>query len=128
MSNSLVIRELVRTFGQPLGRCGSFDSISLHERASIVVCVVDGAPVQALVPASLAINLDRLLELAGATEIRLAQDGEWSQQGITEPVFVDVRLAAGRVIVFATDTSSETVAVRWSFTRRSCQKRGLGRR
>ena len=45
MSNSLVIRELVRTFGQPLDRCGSFDSISLHERASIVVCVVDGAPV-----------------------------------------------------------------------------------
>jgi len=33
---------------------------------------------------------------------------------------VDVRLAAGRVIVFATDTSSETVAVRWSdFARRA---------
>lgn len=114
MSNSLVIRELVRTFGQPLDRCGSFDSISLHERASIVVCVVDGAPVQALLPASLAINLDRLLELAGATEIRLAQDGEWPQQGITEPVFVDVRLAAGHFMVFPTDTSSETVAIRWS--------------
>ena len=120
MSNTLVIRELLQTLHQPLNRSESFDSTSLHERARIVVCVVDGAPAQALLPASLAINLERLLELAGAREIRLARDDEWCQQGITEPVFADVRLAAGRIMVFATDTSSETVAVRWSdFARRA---------
>jgi hypothetical protein len=120
MSNTLAIRELVRTFRQPLDRVGSFDSTSLHERATIVVCVVDDAPALALLPASLAINLQRLLELTGAREIRLAQDDEWGQQGLIEPVFADVRLAAGPVMVFSTDTSSETVAIRWSdFARRA---------
>lgn len=120
MSNTLVIRELLQTLHQPVDRAVSFDSTSLHERAKIVLCVVDGAPVQALLPASLTIDLQRLMELSGASEIRLAQDDEWRQQGLTEPVFADVRLAAGRVMVFATDTSSETVAIRWpDFARRA---------
>jgi hypothetical protein len=120
MSNTLAIRELLRMFHQPLERTASFDSTLLHERAKVVVCVVDGSPVQALLPAAAAINFESLLELTGAREIRLAQDDEWCQPGITEPVFADVRLAAGRVMVFSTDTSSETVAIRWSdFARRA---------
>ena len=114
MSNTEVIRELLRTFHHPVDRAGLFNPTSLHERAKIVVCVVDGAPVQALLPASLAINLQRLLELSGAREIRLAGDDEWCQSGVTQPVFADVRLAAGRFMVFPADTSSETVAIRWS--------------
>jgi hypothetical protein len=114
MSNIPVIRELLRRFRQPVDRAGLFNPTSLHERARIVVCVADGAPVQALVPASLAINLQRLLELSGAREIRLAEADEWCQMGVTEPVFADVRLAAGRFMVFPSDTSSETVAILWS--------------
>lgn len=120
MSNTLVIRELLQTLHQPLARAESFDSISLHERAKIVVCVVDGAPVRALLPASLAIDLQRLRELTGAREIRLAEADERWQQDITEPVFVDVRLAAGRIMVFLTDTSSGTLTVPWpDFARRA---------
>jgi hypothetical protein len=114
MSNTLVIHELLRTFRRSTDGAESFDSTSLHEHTNIVVCVADGVPVQALLPASLAINLQHLLELTGAREIRLAQDGECCLQGLTQPVFADLRLAAGRIMVFSTDTSSETVAIRWS--------------
>ena len=44
--------------------------------AKVVVCLVEGEPIQAVVPAPLAVNLDRLLELAGGKEIRLAQENE----------------------------------------------------
>jgi Ala-tRNA(Pro) deacylase len=42
--------------------------------AKVVICFVDGAPVQAVLPAPLAVNLDRLLELARGCEIRLARE------------------------------------------------------
>jgi Ala-tRNA(Pro) deacylase len=44
--------------------------------AKVVVCFVEGEPIQAVVPAPLAVNLDRLLDLARGTEIRLAQEDE----------------------------------------------------
>ena len=36
-----------------------------HHSAKVVVCVVDGKPIVAVVPAPLAVCLDRLRELAG---------------------------------------------------------------
>jgi len=42
--------------------------------AKVVICFVDGEPIEAVLPAPLTVNLDRLLELAGGSEIRLAQE------------------------------------------------------
>ena len=42
--------------------------------AKVVICFVDGAPVQAVVPAPLAVNFERLLDLARGHEIRLARE------------------------------------------------------
>src|SRR4051812_46284056 len=44
--------------------------------AKVVICVVDGMPIQAVLPAPLTVNLARLLELARGGEIRLAQEDE----------------------------------------------------
>lgn len=44
--------------------------------AKVVVCFVEGEPIQAVVPAPMTVNLDRLLELARGHEIRLAEEDE----------------------------------------------------
>ena len=44
--------------------------------AKPVICFADGEPIQAVVPADLVVNLDRLRVLAGAREIRLAGEDE----------------------------------------------------
>jgi Ala-tRNA(Pro) deacylase len=44
--------------------------------AKVVICFIDGAPVQAVVPAPRAVNLERLLDLARGSEIRLAREDE----------------------------------------------------
>ena len=38
--------------------------------AKVVVCFVDGEPIEAVVPAPFIVDLDRLLELTGGSEIR----------------------------------------------------------
>jgi len=40
--------------------------------AKVVVCFVDGRAVEAIVPATAIVDLERLLELAGGKDIRLA--------------------------------------------------------
>jgi Ala-tRNA(Pro) deacylase len=81
--------------------------------AKVVVCFIDGAPVQAVLPAPLAVNLERLLELARGGEIRLAREDELRrlypdcEPGAMpafgplyeQPVFVDVALAEEPEIV-----------------------------
>ena len=44
--------------------------------AKVVVCFINGQPVEAVVAAPSIVNLDRLLDLAGGTSIRLAQQDE----------------------------------------------------
>ena len=44
--------------------------------AKVVICVADEKPIQAVLPAPLIVNLDRLLALAGARSIRLALEDE----------------------------------------------------
>ena len=44
--------------------------------AKVVVCFIDGEPVEAVVPAPSVVNLDRLLELASGRDIRLASEEE----------------------------------------------------
>ena len=96
--------------------------------AKVVVCVIDGEPVQAVLPATLIVDLDRFLELAGGRAIRLAQEDELPllfpgcEPGAVPPfgplygqsIFVDVRLASEPEIVFNAGTYTEAIAMRWA--------------
>lgn len=120
MSDPPAIHELLRAAQiRPTVATGSLTRTHVQDRAKVVVCVVDGTPVHALLPASLVINLERLLNLAGAGEIRLARDDEGSGPRAADAVFVDVRLAVSHEIVFTTDTAAETVVMRWADFARS---------
>lgn len=96
--------------------------------AKVVVCFVDGEPIEALVPASFVVDLDRLLELTGGSEIRVAQEAELPrlfpdcEAGAMPPfgglyrqaVFVDATLAAQPDLVFNAGTHTEAIAMRWA--------------
>jgi hypothetical protein len=120
MSGLLAIHELLRT--SQVRQTGASDSLRrthVRDRVRVVVCVVDGTPVHALVPASLTVNLERLLSLTGASDIRLGRDDERFGPRSVEPIFVDVRLALSPEMVFTTDTAAETVVLQWAdFARR----------
>jgi len=95
--------------------------------AKVVVCFVDGVPVQAVLPAPLTVNLARLMVLARGSEIRLANEGELTklfpgcERGALPPfgplfgqsVFVDVTLASEPEIVFSGGTRTEAICMRW---------------
>ena len=82
-----------------------------REWAKVVVCVVDQRPIEAVVPAPLMVDLPRLLDLAGGTTIRLAEEGELL---IRHDVFVDVALAAEPQIVFSAGSHADAIAMRWA--------------
>jgi Ala-tRNA(Pro) deacylase len=96
--------------------------------AKVVACFIDGEPVEAVVPAPAFVNLDRLLELAGGREIRVADEGELARLfphceiGAMPPfgplyghtVFVDAVLALEPEIVFNAGTHREAIAMRWN--------------
>jgi len=95
--------------------------------AKVVVCFVDDAPIEAVIPATLEVNLDRLRNLARGDFIRLADETELDvlfpecEAGAMPPlgplygqdVFVDVALAAEDEIVFNAGTHSEAIRMRW---------------
>jgi len=96
--------------------------------AKVVICFVDNEPVQAILPAPLVVNLDRLLQLAGGADIRLADEDELRilfpgcEAGAMPPfgplygqtVFADVALAAEPKIVFNAGTHTEAIVMRWA--------------
>jgi Ala-tRNA(Pro) deacylase len=96
--------------------------------AKVVVCFLDGEPIEAVLPAPYFVNLDRLLELTGGSEIRLAEEAELQQlfpgcePGAMPPlgplfgqaVFVDVALAAEPQLAFSAGTHTEAIAMRWA--------------
>ena len=96
--------------------------------AKVVVCVVDEEPIEAIVPGSLKVDFNRLLELTGGTAIRLAQEDELrrffpGREASAMPpvgppyghdVFVDVCLAAEREIVFSAGAHVDAIAMRWT--------------
>lgn len=96
--------------------------------AKVVICFVDGEPIEAVVPAPLVVNLDRLLDLAGGSEIRLALEDDLirlfpdCEPGAMPPfgplygqqVFVDVALAGEPEIVFNAGTHTEAIRMRWA--------------
>jgi hypothetical protein len=101
-------------------------SISERTCAKLFTCFVDGLPIEAILPASLTVNLTRLLALAGGREIRSAPVGEatWpfrdgdaeitrsSDRADARPIFVDVALASEAEIGFAPDGADPTY-LRW---------------
>ena len=96
--------------------------------AKVVICFIDGEPVEAVVPAPACVNLERLLELAGGNAIRLADEGELRrlfpdcEVGAMPPlgplygqtVFVDAVLASDPEIVFNAGTHRDAIAMRWN--------------
>ena len=96
--------------------------------AKVVVCVADGKPIQAVLPAPLVVNLDRLLTLAGATSIRFALEQELEtlfrdcEPGAVPPlgplygqrVFVDAALAGEPEIVFNAGTHADAIRMRYA--------------
>jgi len=96
--------------------------------AKVVVCFIDGDPVEALVPAPSVVDLEALLQLAGGKTIRLAEEGELRhlfpdcEVGAMPPfgplygqtVYVDAELASEPEIVFNAGTHRDAIAMRWS--------------
>ena len=95
--------------------------------AKTVSCMADDRPILAVVPASSVVDLDRLREIAGVREIRLASEREFErfypecELGAMpplgplygQPVFVDQSLASGGDIVFDAGTHSDAVKVKY---------------
>lgn len=96
--------------------------------AKTVACFADDRPILAVVPASSMVDLDRLCEIAGAREVRLAREREFErlypecEVGAMPPlgplygqlVFVDRNLADGRGdIVFDAGSHSDAVKVKY---------------
>lgn len=108
------------------------DAAAVHvpgrDWAKVVICVVDGEPIEAVVPAPMTVNLSRLVELAGGADIRMAREDELRllfpdcELGAMPPlgplygqtVFVDVALAAEPDIVFDAGTHTEAIRLRWA--------------
>ena len=99
-----------------------------REFAKVGICFIDDQPVQAVVPATLSVNVDRLLNLAGGRHIRLAEERDLRRLfpdceiGAMPPfgpfygqlVFVDVTLAAQPEIAFNAGTHTEAICMRWA--------------
>ena len=95
--------------------------------AKAVVCFADGVPIQAVLPADREIDLERLRDLAGAGELRLADESEldWlypdCERGAMPPfgplyhqrVFVDEALAREEEIVFNGGTHRDAICMRF---------------
>jgi Ala-tRNA(Pro) deacylase len=96
--------------------------------AKVVICFIDGEPVETVVPAPSFVNLDRLLELAGGNAIRLADEQELRrlfpdcEVGAMPPfgplygqtVYVDAVLALEPEIVFNAGTHQDAIAMHWN--------------
>lgn len=111
--------------------------LHVHGRgwAKVVVCVADGKPVQAVLPAPFIVNLDRLKALAGAWTIRFALEQELRSLfpdcdvGAMPPfgplygqqVFVDAALAEEPSIVFNAGTHRDAIRMRYEDFARAVQ-------
>jgi len=102
--------------------------VPARDWAKVVACFIDGEPVEAVVPALSRVDLDRLLELSGGSEIRMADEEELRrlfpecEVGAMPPfgplygqtVYVDARLALEPEVVFNAGTHRDAIAMRWN--------------
>jgi len=99
------------------------EHVSGHRVAKVVVVMVDGRPVELILPASRHVNLDKVKEVLNAWEVRLASEAEMEQQ-FTDcepgaipalrhwkdvPVLMDRSLPVEDYIVFRAGTHSDAV-------------------
>lgn len=96
--------------------------------AKVVICFADGQPIEAVLPATLQVDLEQLRKLANADEIRLAREHEFKdlfpdcEPGAMPPlgplyhqaVFVDSQLATEPEIVFDAGSHSEAIRMRYA--------------
>jgi len=133
------IHEFLRAAGVPYNVVAHREAFTAQEEAAathvpgpnwakVVACFVDGVPIEAVVSATLVVNLRRLLDLVGGDEIRLAEEGELARlfpecdRGAMPPlgplyrqqVYVDLGLAAEDEIIFNAGTHTEAIAMRWA--------------
>ena len=101
--------------------------ISGRDWAKPVVFFADGEPIQAVVPAHLVVDVERLLMLTGAERVRLATEEELAalypdcEPGAMPPlgplyhqtVFVDEALAAEPQVVFNGGTHADAICMRY---------------
>jgi prolyl-tRNA editing enzyme YbaK/EbsC (Cys-tRNA(Pro) deacylase) len=79
----------------------------------VVVCVVDGETIEAVVPSSFVVDLNRLVDLAGGCAARLAEADELREPLAASRVFVDVLLAGEPAITVRRGANAEEVVLRW---------------
>ena len=138
MSGSAAIHEFLREMHVPYTVVPHRPAFTAQEEASathvpgrdwakVVVCFVDGDPIEAVVPATKNVNLERLLALAGGAQIRVAEESELRnlfpqcEPGAMPPfgplyrqtVFADASLATEPEIAFNAGTHTEAIAMRW---------------
>jgi len=96
--------------------------------AKVVTCFAGAEPIQAVLPATCMVNLERLRSLAGTSTIRLAQEDELQQlypdcePGAMPPfgplykqrVFVDSALTGEPEIVFNAGTHTDAMRMRYA--------------
>ncbi len=96
--------------------------------AKTVVCFADGQPVLAVLPAHYRVDVTRLGRLAGAADVRLAEEAEIKalypdcEPGAMPPlgplfgqrVFIDVTIASDTEVVFHAGTHPDAVRRRYS--------------
>jgi Ala-tRNA(Pro) deacylase len=99
------------------------EHISGHRVAKVVVAIADGRPVELILPASRHVNLDKVKQVLGAHEVRLASEDEMGHYFTDcEPgaipalrhwqdvqVLVDRTLPVEGSIVFVAGTHSDAV-------------------
>jgi Ala-tRNA(Pro) deacylase len=138
MAVSATVQEFLRQSSIPYAVLPHATAYTAREEAAVmhiapkgwakaVVCFADGEPIQAVVPADRAVDLDRLLMLTGARTLRLARENElgWlypdCEPGAMPPlgpiyhqrVFVDSTLAAEDEIVFNAGTHNDAVSMHY---------------
>ena len=144
MPNTILIHEFLRAARVPYAIVPHEPAFTAQEEAAsvhisgrnwakVVVCFVDGEPIEAVLPAPSLVNLERLLELAGGTDIRVAREEDLErlfpscEPGAMPPfgplyghaVFVDSALAAEPEIAFNAGTHTEAIVMRWTDFARS---------
>jgi Ala-tRNA(Pro) deacylase len=98
-----------------------------REWAKTVVCLADGRPMLAVLPAHCKVDVEALKEMADAADLRLATEKEFAgmypdcETGAMtpfgplygQPVFVEQSLAADREIVFHAGTHTDAIRMRY---------------
>jgi Ala-tRNA(Pro) deacylase len=101
------------------------EHISGDSLAKVVVVVADGQPVELILPASRRVVLDRVRELLGASEIRLASEAEMEQiftdceTGAIPPlrhwkdvaVLMDASISCAHELVFQAGTHEDAICL-----------------